>query len=320
MFKRIALLIICLVVLFSFSQLIAQEATEDEEALRQALLDIAVAFENGDYAAIRSHIADDYVVHSPFGDLDWPAVEGLFTALSNALTDYTVTRDPVLVEGNLTTTRTVISGVFENEFAGPMGIFPPTGQPFTLEYINILQFNENGQVIEEWVQFDVLNFMSQLGAMGDPAQTSTEDEEARRQAILDMTADLARGDYEAVGNYIADSYVVHTPLGDMNWEGVQGLFTALSNALTDFDIVPHQVIVEDNFATMRSTVSGVFENDFAGPMGVLPPTGQPFAIEFINIWQFDDNGMIVEEWAQYDVLNFMTQLGAMGDAAQDSGQ
>jgi predicted ester cyclase len=320
MFKRSVLLTICLLFIFSFSQLIAQEVTEDEEALRQALLDIAVAFENGDYAAIRSHIADDYVVHSPFGDLDWPAVEGLFTALSNALTDYTVTRDPVLVEGNLTTTRTVVSGVFENEFAGPMGIFPPTGQPFTLEYINILQFNENGQVIEEWVQFDVLNFMSQLGAMGDPAQTSTEDEEARRQAVIDIDTNLTDGNYEVARSYVTDDFVLHSPFGDLDWSAAEGLFTALTGALTDFTITHDPLLAEGNLAATHTIISGVFENEFVGPMGVFPPTGQPFTLEYISIMRFDENGKAVEEWAQFDVLNFMTQLGAMGDAAQDSGQ
>ena len=317
MFRRTALLMFCMIFVFSVSQLFAQETTDDEEARRQALVDIGVAFENGDYAAIRSHIADDYIVHSPFGDLDWPAVEGLFTALSNALTDYTVTRDPVLVDGNLTTTRTVVSGVFENEFAGPMGVFPPTGQPFTLEYINVLQFDENDMIVEEWVQLDVLNFMTQLGAMGGASQ-GMNDADALRQRVIDIDNALASGDFETARGYAADDFILHSPFGDLDWSAAEGLFTALTNALNNFTITHEPLLAEGNLAATHTIISGVFDNEFVGAMGSFPPTGQPFTLEYISIMRFNEDGKAVEEWAQFDVLNFMTQLGAMGDAAESS--
>lgn len=34
------------------------------------------------------------------------------------------------------------------------------------------------------------------------------------------------------------------------------------------------------------------------------------------IFRFDEEGKIVEEWAQFDNLGFLTKMGAMGAAAE----
>ncbi len=38
------------------------------------------------------------------------------------------------------------------------------------------------------------------------------------------------------------------------------------------------------------------------------PHNEPFKWEFITIFRFNDEGTIVEEWAQTNVLSFLTQL------------
>lgn len=148
------------------------------------------------------------------------------------------------------------------------------------------------------------------------AQEVTDQEEAHRQALITVATEVTNGNFEIVYQHTAEDYVVHTPLGDMDGDAVVGLFTSLSNALTDFEMVRQQVLVEDDLAASRFTFMGVFENEFTSPMGDFPPTGEPFALEVINIFQFDDNGMIVEEWVQYDALSFLTQLGAIGGEAE----
>jgi predicted ester cyclase len=47
---------------------------------------------------------------------------------------------------------------------GPMGGFPASGQEFTLVNI-IIQRLENGKIVETWVSWDNVAFLSQLGLM-----------------------------------------------------------------------------------------------------------------------------------------------------------
>ena len=47
---------------------------------------------------------------------------------------------------------------------GPMGELPASGKSFTLDNI-IMQRLDNGKIVETWVSWDNVAFMSQLGFM-----------------------------------------------------------------------------------------------------------------------------------------------------------
>ena len=119
----------------------------------------------GNFALLDEFIAEDYVVHSPFGDLGRAAVKDFFGALRGALTLFKVVRAQIVVEGDFAATRTVTTGIFEHEFPGPTGMIPPNGQPVNLEIINTFRFNQDGLIVEEWAQFDNRGFLTQLGAL-----------------------------------------------------------------------------------------------------------------------------------------------------------
>ncbi|MBL8118906.1 MAG: ester cyclase [Anaerolineae bacterium] len=139
-----------------------------------------------------------------------------------------------------------------------------------------------------------------------------EQEEAQRESLIRVAEEvILPGSYENLSDFIADEYVVHTPLGDLDRDGLAGFFTSVQAALTDFNMVRENILVDGRFAATRLTISGIFENEYASPMGPIPPTGGPVVVEVINIFQFNDDGKIIEEWVQFDVLGFLTQLGAM---------
>lgn len=155
----------------------------------------------------------------------------------------------------------------------------------------------------------VFGMFSLATAQGESA--ANESEEANRQALIDAAAALTAGDYEAVDALLAEDYVVHTPLGDLDSAGLIGFFTGLHASLSDFNMVREQVIVEGDWAATHLTLTGTFdEAEFPSPMGVLPPNGQPIVVTVVNMFHFNEDGQVVEEWAQFDVLGFFTQLGA----------
>lgn len=162
--------IIALSVVTSSALLQAQDSETDlelrETLQREKVLHIIdEAFIPGDFEVLDGYLSEDYVVHSPFGDLDREGAKNFLSALRSALTDFEAVREPVVVEEYLVATRTVLSGVFTKEFTGPTGVIQPNNKPIVFEFINIFRFDEDGMIVEEWVQFDTLGLFTQLDAM-----------------------------------------------------------------------------------------------------------------------------------------------------------
>ena len=120
-----------------------------------------------DDAAIDAYFAEGFVFHGPEGDVDLAALKTLWAAMREAFTDFTITREHIVAEGNRVATLTTFAGVFEREFTqSPVGPLPPTGERFTLPLINLFRYDEAGRLAEEWAQLDNRRFLRQLGAEG----------------------------------------------------------------------------------------------------------------------------------------------------------
>lgn len=48
------------------------------------------------------------------------------------------------------------------------------------------------------------------------------------------------------------------------------------------------------------------------PVGPLPPNGNRVVFELMNIFRYDDQGRLAEEWVQTDNRSRLRQLGAEG--------
>jgi predicted ester cyclase len=73
------------------------------------------------------------------------------------------------------------------------------------------------------------------------------------------------------------------------------------------------VVVEDNHVACQTTITGTFVREFThSPVGSLPPNGQRVTFELTNIFRYDDQGRLAEEWIQTDNRSVLRQLGAEG--------
>jgi predicted ester cyclase len=138
-------------------------------------------------------------------------------------------------------------------------------------------------------------------------------EKAARREAFERIADegFTQGNFDLLDEYLAEDYVVHSPFGDLNREDVKGFFGAMRAAFTDFLVVRENMVLEGDYVAMRTIVTGTFDQEFTSATGVIPPNGQPITLEIVMIFHFNDEGMVDEEWAQFDNLGFLTQLGAM---------
>ena len=143
-------------------------ATPDRDGLANGLVSIgedAIAKTND--ALLDDYYTDDYKLHSPAGTFNRAEIKAYFAALRESFTDFTISRAQILVDGNYVSSRTVMAGRFDKEFAyTPIGTVEPNGQHVQWELINIFRYTDEGRLVEEWVQTDTYDFLRQLGAVG----------------------------------------------------------------------------------------------------------------------------------------------------------
>ncbi len=136
--------------------------------------------------------------------------------------------------------------------------------------------------------------------------------EERRQTLYRMAKDaITTGNFDLLDELCAPDYMQYNPQGSFNLEQTKALLRALRSALTDFEVDRELVLVDGDYGATRTILRGVFETAFPGPSGSIPPNGKPIEIQINNIWRFNTAGKIVTEWAQFDNLGFLTQLGVM---------
>jgi hypothetical protein len=96
------------------------------------------------------------------------------------------------VEGDKVVSRYTVSGTHQGEFFGVAG----TGKRIEMTGINIDRFDENGKLVEEWPEYDLLGAMRQMGAISEPGQgeaTAAAEEEREEKGLMDKAKDKLMG-------------------------------------------------------------------------------------------------------------------------------
>lgn len=118
----------------------------------------------GDDAVLDAYFADDYVFHGPDGDADLAGLKALWAGWRDAFTDFSITREQIVNEGDLIGARNTFSGRFDRPLHDArVGEIRPNGARIALEVINTFRYHADGRLAEEWVQYDNLSFYRQLG-------------------------------------------------------------------------------------------------------------------------------------------------------------
>ncbi len=91
-------------------------------------------------------------------------------------------------------------------------------------------------------------------------------------------------------------------------EGYREIHEGYVEAFPDHEIEPETMIAEGDLVATRWRVTGTHE----GPLhvGDIPATGRRVEITGITINRVED-GQIVEQWEQTDVMGLMAQLGVL---------
>jgi predicted ester cyclase len=122
---------------------------------------------------------------------------------------------------------------------------------------------------------------------------------------------IAREDGAALRAYFAPGYVLHRPGGDIGFDALSSYFAALRDAFADLEIRRAILIGEGSYLAARTIFSGTFTRPFRqSPAGELQPTGRAVEWEVMNLFRYDAEGRLAEEWVQSDAGVFLGKLTA----------
>lgn len=127
--------------------------------------------------------------------------------------------------------------------------------------------------------------------------------------------EVSGADQAEVDTYFAaEEFRFHGPDGfESDYAGLTDYFASIRAAFDDRSIRRGVTVVEGHQVACQTWIEGTFVREFThSPAGPLPPNGQRVVWDLINIFQFDDEGRLVEEWVRTDYRSFLRQLGAEG--------
>lgn len=121
---------------------------------------------------------------------------------------------------------------------------------------------------------------------------------------------IAKKNDAALAAFFHPQFRFHGPSGELTREQLWDYFAACRAAFDDFTVTRQAVISDGaDYLATRTRFAGVFSRTFTGlPEGPLQPNGKRFEYRLINIFRYAPNGLLVEEWVQYDTRAFLAQL------------
>jgi steroid delta-isomerase-like uncharacterized protein len=127
---------------------------------------------------------------------------------------------------------------------------------------------------------------------------------------------FGQGKTEAVDEVLEADFVCHDPnseTGEIRGaQSIKGEIEYFRNAVPDLFWRVEDQVAEGDKVTTRYTLGGTHQGEFFG----VPASGKRVEVSGINIDRFE-GGKIVEEWASYDLLGGLRQIGAISEPGQD---
>jgi steroid delta-isomerase-like uncharacterized protein len=129
---------------------------------------------------------------------------------------------------------------------------------------------------------------------------------------------FGQGKTEVVDEVLDTDFVCHDPnseTGEIRGaDTVKGEVGYFHNAFPDFSWTVEDQVAEGDKVTTRYTLSGTHQGEFFG----VPASGKRVEVSGINIDRFE-GGKLVEEWASYDLLGGLRQIGAIPEPQEQAG-
>jgi steroid delta-isomerase-like uncharacterized protein len=140
---------------------------ENKEKVRRVLEE---AFGQGKVEVIDEVLHSDFVCYDPNSEAGEvrgaETIKGEIGYFRQAFPDFFWRVEDQVAEGDKVVSRYTMGGTHQGEFFG----VPATGKRVEITGIQIDRFDESGELIEEWPEYDLLGAMKQMGAIPELQQ------------------------------------------------------------------------------------------------------------------------------------------------------
>jgi steroid delta-isomerase-like uncharacterized protein len=263
--------------------------------------------------------APDVVFYDPagFGFSGHEGARQFVSMVRAAFPDAHFTMEDQIAEGDRVAVRWTSTGMHQGNFMG----IPATGVNIITTGITISRF-VGGRVVEEWLRWDALGQMQQMGVIapgrptlenymwGTPSNVTGDpgDPEANKAIVVDVIEKLwNQQDLDVLDETRSTDIVIHVPVETVSpWTGIEitkQVVTAYLTGLPDMHVTNNDVFAAGDEVVARWTAKGTHGGELAG----IPPTGKPVTYTGITIYRLA-NGKIVEEWWAWDTLGLIQQI------------
>jgi steroid delta-isomerase-like uncharacterized protein len=140
---------------------------ENKEKVRRVLEE---AFGQGKVEVIDEVLHSDFVCYDPNSEAGEvrgaETIKGEIGYFRQAFPDFFWRVEDQVAEGDKVVSRYTMGGTHQGEFFG----VPATGKRVEITGIQIDRFDESGELVEEWPEYDLLGAMRQMGAIPESQQ------------------------------------------------------------------------------------------------------------------------------------------------------
>ena len=138
-------------------------------------------------------------------------------------------------------------------------------------------------------------------------KAQAEVEEQNRELVLSFFEAWGKGDFDAVDDYCSPDLKFYFPSNNPNPISrgeLKDFAKAYREAIHSIEWTMEEMIASGDKVVMRFVERGTHVGEFMG----IPATGNTYEASGIGITRIED-GRIVEQWEDFDMLGMMQQLG-----------
>ncbi len=135
------------------------------------------------------------------------------------------------------------------------------------------------------------------------------------ETIHQLEEAFNQGNRDVIAELFSPDFVGHMPENDLfgstfDINAMTDLVSILPASLPNLHVESDMLIGEGDLVAQRVLVNGDFEVEFFS----YPPTGNPIAFTANVFYRFDDAGMIIEQWIEFDTRAVLPQFDAEAES------
>ena len=130
-----------------------------------------------------------------------------------------------------------------------------------------------------------------------------------KKIIKQILEEPWKGNWTVIDEYVAPGFIGHDPAIPEPIRGIEGIkanFQMYIDGFADARITVDEQIAEGDIVATRWTGRGTHSGEIMG----IAPTGKEVTVSGMTISKLE-GGKVIEEWANWDALGMLVQLGAI---------